>query len=144
MGDEGSDIRDKTALTVRFSRLSWLLWILGCVDLLALGVVVLPARWIDAVNRAAGLENIGDSLIAGYLVRSTSALYALHGALLLFMSRDVVRYLPVIRFLGWLAVVHGAILLLVDVSVGMPGWWCAVEGPIFVLCGVAVLSLSGP
>jgi hypothetical protein len=144
MRDEGSEFEGKTTLKAGFGRLTWFLRILGCVDLLALGIVALPTRWIDAVNRAAGLEDVGDSRLSGYLVRSTSALYALHGALLLFMSFDAARFLPVIRFLGWLAIVHGAILVFIDTSVGMPWWWCAVEGPVFALCGAAVLRMSGP
>jgi len=56
--------------------------------------------------------------IVGYLTRSLSAIYALHGALLVFIRRCR-RYLPVVRFLA-VAESCWAAMLGIDFAVGMP------------------------
>lgn len=115
---------------------------LGAADLLALAVVFLSDETIDAFNRLAGLDPLPESPLVSYLIRSTSVLYALHGALLLGMATDVVRYRPLIRLLGWLAILHGGLLFYIDFQADLPGWWRSVEGPAFALCGLAIVMLS--
>ena len=58
-----------------------------------------------------------------------SALYARHGALLIFESLDVRRYLPIICFLGWAGLVMSAVLVGIGRAVGMPSPWANPEGP---------------
>lgn len=113
--------------------------LLGCIDLLALVAVVMPLEWMSQINDLCGLETFPESRIVSYLARTTSALYALHGALVVFISFDVVRYRPLITFLGIVAIVHGAILLGIDVAVGMPFFWTMLEAPAFTATGFAVL-----
>jgi hypothetical protein len=62
---------------------------IGCLDLLALIAVVMPRHWMDVAHQWAGLGSIPREPIVGYLARTASALYALHGAMVLFMSFDV-------------------------------------------------------
>ena len=81
--------------------------------------------------------------IVGYLTRSISALYALHGALLVFMAGDVHRYLPVVRFLAVAGAVFGAVLLGIDCAVGMPQSWTIGEGPYVVALSAVVMWFSG-
>lgn len=123
--------------------LMWLLRVLGTIDLLAIVIVFLPANGIVAAHRLTGLETLPEAPLVGYLIRTSSALYALHGALILFMSADVARYRPVIRLLGWLAIVHGALNLYIGTVVGMPVWWRCAEGPTFAAAGFAILFLLG-
>lgn len=80
--------------------LVWLLRLGGAVMLTALGAVVMPFDWMNSIHRQVGLGELPHVPIVGYLTRSISALYALHGALLVFMAVDVRRYLPVVRFLA--------------------------------------------
>src|SRR5205823_10083767 len=80
--------------------------------------------------------------IVGYLVRSTSALYALHGAMIVFISFDVARYERLIRFLALAVLVHGAVILGIDVAEGMPPLWRFGEGPAFAATGAIVLWLQ--
>jgi hypothetical protein len=120
---------------------------LGLLDLCALGAVVLPARWMAAGHAGAGLGPLPPRPLVGYLARSASALYALHGALVLFLSFDVRRYGPVITFLAAAALFHGAVMLGIDLAEGMPFWWTALEGAAFAAGGVVVLLaqwLAGP
>ncbi len=119
--------------------LIWGLRILGFVDMLALIAVMMPLEWMSQINDLCGLETFPESRIVSYLARTTSALYALHGALVVFISFDVVRYRPLITFLGIVAIIHGAILLGIDVAVGMPFFWTMLEAPAFTATGFAVL-----
>jgi hypothetical protein len=122
-------------ILARFLRL------LGTLDLLALAVVLLPQETIARLHEAAGLGVLPRDATTGYLIRSTSALYALHGALLWWVSFDIARYRGMIAFLGWAAVVHGALLVGIDVSQGMPAWWTLIEGPSLAVIGIVVLLL---
>jgi hypothetical protein len=70
-------------------------------------------------------------------------MYALHGALCVLISLDVVRYLPVVRLLGVAGVMMGILLVVVDQAVGMPGFWTILEGPPVILFGVIILFLAG-
>src|SRR5262249_47918114 len=76
------------------------------------------------------------------LARSTSFLYALHGATVLFLSFDLSRYWSLITFLAAIALVHGAVMLGIDLAEGMPLWWTVVEGPGIFATGAVGLSLQ--
>ena len=123
--------------------LIWLLRLGGAVMLTALGAVVMPFEWMNVIHRQAGLGDLPHVPIVGYLTRSISALYALHGALLVFLAGDVQRYLPVVRFLAVAGAVFGAVMLGIDFSAGMPLPWAVAEGPYVVLLSVVILWLTG-
>lgn len=120
-------------------RVILLLRFLGGVDLLAFVAVVMPRAWMEAAHSLAGMGAFPDAPIAGYLARSASALYALHGMLLLYMSLDVARHWGLIRFFAIAALFHGLIMLSVDVREEMPVWWTVLEGPTFAVTGLAVI-----
>ena len=115
---------------------------LGCLDLLALLTVVLPRPWIELAHEWAGLGALPEGPVVGYLIRSASALYALHGAAAVYLSFDVVRYWGLIRFLGLAALIHGAVMLGIGINEGMPLWWQCVEGPAFSATGAVMLFLQ--
>jgi hypothetical protein len=123
-------------------RLSLLLRGVGCLDLMALIAVVMPQHWMDVGHKFLGLGPIPHDPIVGYLARSASALYALHGAMILFISFDVVRYDRLIRFLAIAALVHGAVILGIDLGEPLPPLWRYGEGPAFAATGVLVLWLQ--
>lgn len=109
-------------------KLVWLLRLIGCLDLLALLAVAMPAEWHARAHASLSLGAMPDSPIVVYLARSASALYALFGALLLFLSSDVLRYRSVIRFLALAAQVHAVVLVGIDWFAGLPLWWLLAEG----------------
>lgn len=113
--------------------------LLGVVDLSALAAVVIPASWMATTHFMLGLGDLPPTPLVGYLTRSASALYALHGALIVFVSFDTPRYRPLIAFLAWAAIAHGAVLTAIDLAVGMPWWWTLLEGPVYI--GLAVTTL---
>lgn len=122
--------------------LIWLLRLGGAVMLTALGAVVMPFDWMNAIHRQAGLGDLPNVPIVGYLTRSISAFYALHGALLVFLARDVRRFLPVVRFLAVAGLVFGAVMLAIDCAVGMPQPWTVGEGPFVVALSAVILWLT--
>lgn len=121
--------------------LKWVLRGFGILDMLALIVVLMPLRWSEQFNLLLGLGPLPIGPLTGYLIRTTSALYALHGALIFWISFDVARYRPLIVFLAWVALIHGALIVGIDLTEGMPVWWTAVEGPGFAATGLIVLLL---
>jgi hypothetical protein len=127
------------AVSKRQQTLALVLRALGCLDLLAILAVVMPVEWLQAGHRAAGLGTFPAAPIVGYLARSTSAMYVLHGAIVVFISFDVVRYERLIRFMAFAALFHGAVMLGIDVAQQMPTFWQYAEGPGFAATGAIVL-----
>jgi len=70
-------------------------------------------------------------------------MYAFHGALVLFISLDVRRFLPVVKCLAVLCIVFGIVMLVLDVLVGMPVFWVLGEGPFIIILGGMMLWLTG-
>jgi hypothetical protein len=117
----------------------------GSLDLLALIAVMAPTHWLAWGHEWAGLGEFPDAPLVPYLARSASALYAFHGALILFLSTNVRRYGPVISFLAVGGLVHSLIIVSIDWMVGMPSWWTRIEGGAFALGSIAILLLRhGP
>jgi hypothetical protein len=128
----------------RYERiLIWLLRLGGAVMLMALGAVVMPYEWMNVIHQRQGLGELPHVPIVGYLTRSISALYAFHGALLVFLAGDLRRYLPVVRFLALAGAVFGAMLLGIDYFVGMPVPWTVEEGPYVIALSAVILWLTG-
>lgn len=100
--------------------------------LCALPCALLPFAWMDVVHRELGLGALPPDPIVHYLARSCSLLYAMHGALLLFASFDVRRYLPLIRFVAALGIAFGVGMVWVDHAAGLPAHWQWMEGAVII------------
>jgi hypothetical protein len=122
--------------------LAILLRLMGLIVLTSLFAVVMPTTWMNATNQWLGLGELPDLPIVGYLARSLSAMYAMHGALLLFLSFHVRRYAGVLRFLAGVGVLFGATMLVLDLALGMPWWWTLGEGPFVIPANVVVYWLA--
>jgi len=104
---------------------------------------VMPFAWMEEIHRLLGMGKLPAGPIVGYLTRSLSAMYALHGVLVFFVSLDVGRYLPVVKCLAALGIMMGIGMLVLDIAVGMPWFWTVCEGPSVVVLGVVLLWLAG-
>jgi len=123
--------------------LKWLLRLVGGVELCAIPFLLFPFGWMNDVHdRVLGLGPLPNAPVVEYMARSLSALYAVHGSVVFWISFDVSRYRPLIRFLGVLHIALGLVVLATDVTAGLPWWWVAGEGPGIVAGGVAVLFLN--
>ena len=115
---------------------------MGVFDFLAVAVTLAPAEWLATAHRSAGLGEWPAAPIASYLARSASAMYALHGAIVFFVSFDVVKYAALIRFMAYAALVHGIVLVGIDRMQEMPAYWRWGEGPAFAATGLIALWLQ--
>lgn len=134
--------RSPSATTAKERWLVRLLWAFGLLDLAAFSAVLMPWSVMDGIHRACGLGELPTTPIVGYLARTASLLYALHGAVVLFVARDVRRYAPLVRFLAVLAMLQGAALILIDRVEKLPGWWQFWEGSCIAAIGGMVLLLQ--
>ncbi|HEX41623.1 MAG TPA: hypothetical protein ENN81_06125, partial [Phycisphaerales bacterium] len=100
----------------------------GVAMLGALVFVFCPFGWMAAIHARMGLGTLEYTPVASYLIRTLSAMYAVLGALLLFMSSDVMRYRELIRFFGAIAVIGGLAVTVFDAALRLPLWWTALEG----------------
>lgn len=118
------------------------LLLMGGLDLCALLVAIVPVEWIAVAHAAIGMGSFPVEPVAEYLARTGSLMYALHGATIVYIARDVDRYWGLIRFLAICALVHGALIAAIDSGMALPAWWRFLEGPAFSATGVIVLFLQ--
>ena len=119
--------------------LTLFLRVVGSVSGSAALCAVMPLRSMDAVHRALGMGPLPNGPIIEYLARSTSAFYALLGALLWICSLDLPRYRPLVRGTGAAFVTLGALLFWTDFNAGLPWFWKAAEGPIDAFFGLVLV-----
>lgn len=94
-----------------------------------------------ATHRWLGLGEFPAAPLTDYLTRAISALYAVHGGLLLLVSTNLDRFRPIVVYLGWSNVALGLLLTGIDLHAGLPGWWTWNEGPPLTLLGFVLLYL---
>jgi len=119
-----------------------LLRLAGVLLLTAVIPAMMPFDWMKYIHRQLGMGELPEGPIIGYLTRSLPAMYALHGAVVLFVSLDIRRYLPVVKCLAMLGIIFGMGMVVLDVRVGMPMFWVLCEGPFIIVLGV-MLWLAG-
>ncbi|HXT70991.1 MAG TPA: hypothetical protein VN700_14615 [Vicinamibacterales bacterium] len=103
--------------------------------------ILLPRDWMASTHEWLGLGEFPRAPVVDYLARSVAALYGFHGVFLLIVSRDVVRFRPLVTFIGILNLAFGLIVTAIDLHAPMPTFWTLVEGPPIALFGVAILYL---
>jgi hypothetical protein len=118
--------------------------LIGGFLILALGALFLPARMLELIPGEFGYSDLPENPAVPYLARSLAALYATWGLAAIFVSFDVPRYLRLIRFMAVVALAYGAVLLCIDLALGLHLRWVLTEGPIIMLVGVFFLLLSRP
>src|SRR5690606_19167704 len=132
MSNTGAEQEFRTADRV----LAWSLRICGGIDFLAVVAFVMPLEWIRLAHQWCGFGPFPEGPLPEYLARATSLLWGLHGALLLYLSRDVPAYAGLIAFVAKLTILAGVLLLALSLRTGMPWWWTALEGPVFAATGL--------
>ena len=122
--------------------LVWLMRFAGVLLMTALFPAVMPFAWMDSVHRHLGMGKLPEIPMVIYMARSLSAMYALHGAIVYFVSLNVRSYLPLVRFLAVMGILFGVGMILIDLSIGIPLAWALCEGPLIILLGVLMLRLA--
>lgn len=123
-------------------RLRAVMLVCGVVEALAALAVVLPRAVMSTAYSHLRLGEMPEAALFGYLARSTSLLWAVHGVLVLGLARDVLRYLPIVHLLGWLTLLMGVTLVGIDCYEAVPMWWTCSEGPIVLVMGTVYVTLA--
>ena len=122
--------------------LIFLLRLSGTFTSLAFLAMLLPVDWMDSIHRSMGLGELPRAPVVDYLARSVAALYGFHGALLLLISTDPVKYRTIVWFVSLLNIVFGVMLVVIDLHAGMPMSWTLFEGPSLVVFGIVIAWLN--
>lgn len=123
--------------------LTALLRVTGVAMLGGLVFVFCPFAWMQRIHAGIGLGELEHTALMSYLTRTLSAMYAVVGAILLLVSLDIRRYLPLIRLLGVIAIAGGVGVTILDAMLRLPAFWTLLEGPLTIGLGIALLVLSG-
>jgi len=121
--------------------LKLILRVTGAVCMLAVVAVVMPRQWMAVTHEWLGVGTFPDGPIVEYLARSLSAFYAMLGGALWVVASDVRRFAPLLLYKALTGLAFGVMLLIVDISVGMPWHWTLQEGPYVLAFSVAILLL---
>ena len=122
--------------------LTVILRLAALVTLTAFFAMVLPAAWMASTHRALGFGEWPETPVFEYLARSVAALYGFHGGLLLLISGDPARHVTIVKYMAFMYVAFGLIVLAIDLDAGLPMWWTAAEGPPIALVGVLMAFLA--
>jgi hypothetical protein len=122
--------------------LTLLLTLVGGLLALAAVAIVMPFEWMAALHRALGLGGLPALPIIQYLTRSVSAVYVTWGALFLYLALDVRRHVRLIRFVMIIKMLCGAVLIAIDIVVGMPWYWTVCEGPPIIVVAAGIWWLA--
>mgnify|MGYP001052741883 CR=1 FL=1 len=118
-----------------------LLRVAGTAMLLALVGVFMPVSWMAAVHERLGLGPFPQGPIIEYLARSLSFFYAVMGALFWLLATDLVRYAAAVALMGWVSVIGGLGVIVLDLYLRLPSSWSLTEGPFTVAMGILILLL---
>jgi len=108
--------------------MTWLLRILAGVCITSLVAVFMPLEWISRSHEWMGLGPFPEAPIAEYLARSTSALCAFYGGFIWMLSRDPMRYLPVIKYQAWAMLGISTVSVVLWLKLGMAAHWALLDG----------------
>lgn len=108
----------------------------ACIFMLAWVGVLMPTSWMQHIHALGETGPWADTPFFLYLACCTSALFGFYGIMTWFLSNDVVRYLPLIRFLAWSGLPMAVVLTYIGYAAGLPPWWYGTEG-----VAVVVISL---
>ena len=122
--------------------LTVILRLAGLVTLTAFFAMVLPAAWMASTHRALGFGEWPETPVFEYLARSIAALYGFHGGLLMLISGDPARHIAIVKYMAFMYVTFGLIVLAIDLDAGMPLWWTLAEGPPLAMTGLAIAYLA--
>jgi hypothetical protein len=129
-------------MTSREKMLAFLLRATGLVMASAVVFIFCPFHWMNAIHQMLGFGPLPTVPVMEYLARTESGLYAYLGAMLFFVSFDLPRYRPLLRFLAWTGIFFSIGVTVLDAKLGLPAFWIAGEGPFTLLLCVVLLILT--
>ena len=128
--------------TARLRLLQLVLRAGGGLLVLAFLAMLLPFDWMASTHAWLGLGELPRMPLVNYLTRSVAALYGFHGVLLFIIATDPAKYRTIVRYLVFMNIGLGLMLVAVDMHAGMPLWWTLAEGPWLVGVGLLIGVLN--
>ena len=113
----------------------------GLILITAFVAVFLPYDTMANIHRQMGLGDFPALPILDYLARSVSLFYGIHGIILLYISFDLARYLPLLKLLCYVGFLFGIALFVIDINAPMPANWAYTEGPFVLSLNLAIYIL---
>jgi hypothetical protein len=114
----------------------------GALLVTAFFAVFLPVEWMASSHESLGMGEFPRRPVVDYLARSVAALYGFHGILLFVVSADPAKYRAIIRYLVFMNIGLGVMLIAIDLHAGLPMWWTLAEGPSVILVGLLLAVLN--
>ncbi len=118
------------------------LWAYGATELLALVGLFMPRSWMGLVHDAMDLGQLPSKPMFFFLARVASLMYAVHGAVVIFVSFDLVHYARLITFIGALLLLQGSAVMVMGICESVPLWWALGDGSAVIVCGAIILLLQ--
>ena len=120
---------------------AWVLRLVGLVEILALGAVVMPRDWMKDFHARLGLAAMPEGPVFDSTMRQVSFTYGLHGIGLWVIACDVIRYRPlvILSAIGYL--LAAPVFFTIDFTNGMPWSWMLGNGGSCFLIGVLLSVL---
>jgi hypothetical protein len=112
--------------------------------LLAFVGAALPESWMKAVYEWGGLGPWPGGALLVYLARALAILYGFYGLLALYLSFDVQRYLPLIRFMAVASFPFAPVMFVVIWAAGLPMIWAVSESTSIVFISALWYLASRP
>ena len=113
----------------------------GLLLITAFIFLFVPYEIMAQIHKQIGLGHFPQIPILAYLARSVSLFYAIHGAIILFISFDINKYSQILKLLCYLGILFGICLFFIDLNAPMPSYWTYGEGPLAVILSLIILVL---
>lgn len=122
--------------------LSWLLRLVGLIEVLAFVAVIMPRSWMEASHSWLGLGQMPEGSVLMFMIRQASYAYGMHGISLWILASDVKRFRPLLLLNGFSFLLAGPVFFIIDYTTGMPWWWTVADSLSCAFFGVALLWLT--
>lgn len=99
----------------------------AAIEMLAFPWAVLPREWMERSHAWLGMGPMPQGAVVDFMIRQAAYVYGMHGLLLWWLSRDVLRYRPLIRLIGWTYLSFGPVFLAINWRTGTPLWWTVCD-----------------
>ena len=118
--------------------------VIAVMQILILGLVIVPVDWIDAWHVWLGLGPMPDDAMLRFVIRGAAFAQAGIGVLMWIMATDVVRFRPLVIACGWIYLIGGPAFYWIEIVAGMPLSWCLFDSISCFIAGASLLALSLP
>lgn len=121
---------------------SWLLRLVGSVEILAFAAVLMPRSWMEVSHAWLGMGEMPAGPLVMFMIRQASYVYGMHGVTLWVLASNVERFRPLVILNGVSFLLAGPVFFLVDYTSRMPWFWTASDTLGCAFIGAALLWLN--